>query len=100
MAHPKKLSLSETLLEMLPGSRITKAVRTDWHSATFSGQRFCITCALDGGNAAERVRALQAMLPEHEFDLRRFVVADILVTEISEHADHVSFGVEALLLDD
>jgi hypothetical protein len=100
MAFPKKPSLAEALLELLPGSEIINSKQTEWHSATFTGLCFDIEITLPGINAAERIDSFQAMLPEYEFDLRRYVVADILVSSIARYNDRVTFHVEALLLDE
>jgi hypothetical protein len=100
MAFPKKPSLAESLLDLLPGSEIINSKQTEWHSATFIGLCFDIDITLSGINAAERIDSFQAMLPEYEFDLRRYVVADILVKDITRYSDRVTFHVEALLLDE
>jgi hypothetical protein len=100
MAYPKKPSLSEALLKLLPEAEIIHTKQTPWHSATFNGLNLDIQLSLSGDRAEERVHALQVMLPEYEFDLRRYVVADILVNDITRYSDRVSFHVEALLLDE
>ncbi len=100
MAFPKKPSLAEALLKLLPGSEIVNGKQTEWHSATFTGLCFDFEITLSGVNAAERIEYFQAMLPKYEFDLRRYVVADILVKAITRYSDGVTFRVEALLLDE
>jgi hypothetical protein len=100
MKQPKKPTLPEALLALLPGSEIARSTQTEWRSATFSGHRFSIAFVLSGIGALDRVQTLQANLPDHEFDLRRYVVADIIVEDIIEAAGMITFRIEALLLDD
>ena len=60
---------------------------------------FIIFVWLHGDTAYDRALALAEMLPDHEFEIRRHLVADIFMAEIQEKSDHVSCHIEALLLD-
>jgi hypothetical protein len=71
-----------------------------WHSATFSGERVIIILKLAGDAPAERATAFAKALPDTEFNLRRQLVADILVSEMVPFEDDVLLTVEALLLDE
>jgi hypothetical protein len=48
MKQPKKPTLPEALLALLPGSEITRTKQCEWCSATFSGHRFSIAFVLGG----------------------------------------------------
>ena len=98
-ARTPKPTLIDALAEMLPAAIIEQVTRTDWHSATFSGERCCIKIILPGENAAARANEFAAALPDCEFDLRRYIVADIIATDIAQRGGDVTLTVEALLLD-
>ena len=98
-ARVPKPTLIDAIAEMLPAAIVDSVSTTDWHSATFSGIRSCIKIILPGENAAERANEFAAILPDYEFDLRRYIVADIIVTGITECSGQVTLTVEALLLD-
>ncbi len=94
-----KRNLIDSLIDMLPAATIISARHGEWHSATFSGLRSHISMMLPGENAAERAEAFCAALPDHEFNLRRYIAADIIVTETVESSDGIILYIEALLLD-
>ncbi len=98
-ARTPKPTLIDALAEMLPAAIIEQVTRTDWHSATFSGVRCCIKIVLPGENAAARANEFAAALPDYEFDLRRYIVADIIAKDIAQCGGDVTLTVEALLLD-
>jgi hypothetical protein len=95
-----KRTLIDSLTDMLPAAHIISAKHTEWHSATFSGLRTCIDIMLPGENAAERAEAFRTHLPDQEFNLRRYMVADIAVTGMAECDGGITLSIEALLLDD
>jgi hypothetical protein len=95
-----KRTLIDSLTEMLPAANVISAKHTEWHSATFSGLKTCIEMTLRGANAAERAEAFGALLPDQEFNLRRYMVADIAVTDMTECDGGIALTIEALLLDD
>lgn len=92
--------LSKALLALLPAAEIASRKQTPWHSATFSGERVTIVLKLTGDEPAERATAFAEALPDTEFNLRRQLVADIMVSEMQPSDDGVLLTVEALLLDD
>ena len=94
-----KPTFTDSLTEILPAATIDSVTYSDWHSATFSGLRSCVKMILRGENAFERAEAFRAILPEYEFDLRRYIVADIIAKDIIECGGDVTLTVEALLLD-
>jgi hypothetical protein len=97
--HFSKCALSRALVTMLPGAEIVKCVQTDWHSATFSGQRVLISVQVTGREFFANTRELLTNLPEHEFTLTRGIVADIAATKVTDKDDILRFDVEALVLD-
>jgi hypothetical protein len=100
MTRPaKSRSLSAALIAMLPVAEVISAQDSPWHSATFSGIKCQIILQLPGQNAAGRAEQFSAELPDTEFDLRRYIVADISVTDTTEQADRMLLTIEALLLD-
>lgn len=92
--------LSKALLALLPAAEIASRKQTPWHSATFSGERVIIVLKLAGDDQAARATAFAKALPDTEFNLRRQLVADILVSEMVAFEDDVLLTVEALLLDE
>jgi hypothetical protein len=93
-----KHAFFNALLMLIPGSILDNVSRCDWHSATFTGERIVLTLRVSGENALQKARALQALLPDHEFELSRWLVADILVSNIETMDSSVSITIEALLL--
>ncbi len=100
IARMVKRTLIDSLSEMLPAANIISAKHTEWHSATFAGLKSCFDIMLPGENAAERADAFCAQLPVHEFNLRRYMVADISVTRMLECDGGIAMTIEALLLDE
>ncbi len=90
--------LAEAVLALLPGSEIDQICETDWFSATFSGVRCEMELRLSGENAADRARSFRDILPDYEFDLPRYIVADIAVSQITELGPQITLSLEALLL--
>ena len=95
----KSRSLSDALITMLPAAEVISVKESPWHSATFSGIKCHIKLQLPGRNAAGRAEQFSSELPDIEFDLRRYIVADILVADTAEQADGMLLTIEALLLD-
>lgn len=94
-------NLVDALGALLPGAQILDEKNIAWHSATFSGIRCEIKLVLSGAEARPMAENFSTLLPEHDFHLNRYMVADILVTDISgpDHADRIIVCVEALLLE-
>ncbi len=99
MRSPVKCALADALLAMMPGSVTNALSRTEWHSATFAGQRLIIEMAVPETADQESITAFRNGLPTHEFELKRGIVADILVTNVAENAGLVTLTIEALVLD-
>jgi hypothetical protein len=97
--HSKR-TLTDSLMDMLPAATIISATHTEWHSATYSGLRSLFEIILPGKNATEQAELFRACLPDHQFNLRRYMVADIAVTQALQHQDGVRLTIEALLLDE
>lgn len=101
MSYPKPIcGLSKALLALLPGSEIESRKQTPWHSATFSGERITIILNLAGDERTASARAFAKALPDAEFELRRQLVADIMVSDIQPFEDSLLLTIEALLLDE
>ncbi|MEQ1551628.1 hypothetical protein [Sphingorhabdus sp.] len=101
MSYPlTTCGLSKALLALLPEAEIASRKQTPWHSATFSGERVTIVLKLTGDAPAERATAFAKALPDTEFNLRRQLVADIVVSDMQPLEDGVLLTVEALLLDE
>ena len=92
--------LFRQLIEQLPGANIISSQQTEYYSATFAGVQTQIDIFLPGENAQERAADFKDSLPHAEFALSRTIVADILVSEITEHVAGCNLKIEALLLDD
>jgi hypothetical protein len=92
--------LADALLALLPGAEIDQIREVDWYSATFAGVRCEIEMRLSGENAADRAKIFREMLTDHEFDLPRYIVADIAVLHITELGSQITLSLEALLLID
>jgi hypothetical protein len=84
---------------MLPAAEVISVQDSPWQSATFSGIKCQIMLQLPGQNAAGRAEQFSAELPDAEFDLRRYMVGDILVAATTEQDEGILLTIEALLLD-
>lgn len=54
---------------------------TDWQSLTFSGERHRMTLRITGADSAEIGCRLTTEIEDAEFDLQRFILADIAVAD-------------------
>ena len=99
MTQTKMPTLADAFMALLPGATIVNIFEHSWHSATFSGLRVEIQLALAGDAAYDCVHGFAEILPAHEFDLRRYLVADIFVGDIQENPDNIGCCIEALLID-
>ena len=54
-----------------------------WASITFAGTRHSMTWFFNGAEAVESGEALVATLPDHEFQIPGYLVADATIVEIS-----------------
>ena len=73
-----------------------------WQSATFSGTRHRLTYAFDGAIAVERGEQLIDLLPYHEFEIPKQLVADAAVVAVEQRADppRLVVDLELSLLDE
>ncbi len=92
--------LSAALQAMLPGAIMEQVDRTDWHSATFAGEQITMILTLPGEPAMQRVKQFAQNLPDQEFALPGWFVADIVAAHIEELADSTRIIIEALLIKD
>jgi hypothetical protein len=93
-----KHAFFNAILLLIPGAILDHVSRSEWQSATFTGERIILTLILSGDDTLRKANALQATLPDHEFELSRWLVADILVSNIETVDSSVSITIEALLL--
>ena len=77
--------------------RIVAADWTRWASATFTGARHVLTLAAAPSDALDR---WLAGLPEAEFALRNYLVADIGVTRMTREGMVATVAIEALTVED
>lgn len=96
----RRRKLENALLDLLPGADIDEIREFDWYSATFSGLRCEIDMHLSGENWKERADNFRNILPDHIFNLPRYIVAEILVTDIIELDSSCKLRIEALLLSE
>lgn len=86
-----------------PHAEFRQHTERPWASVTFSGTRHTVTLAFDGIDAVERGEAYAAALPDHEFAIPGYIVADAAVIAL-EHSQLGSPGLvveaELLLLED
>jgi hypothetical protein len=95
-----KPNLAEALCQMLPGSHWQEIQRASWSSATFDGIRMLFEAEISGADAMEQAHVFSAKLGHHEFDLRRYFVADIDVAAIAPTDGGAHLTVDALLIEE
>lgn len=74
----------------------------DWASATFSGSRHAITLRFSGHEAAQAGEGFIVALPDHDFVIPRYLVADAQITRIDDRQlpeRELAVEVDLLLLD-
>lgn len=85
-----------------PLAEIVSHDETPWASITFSGSRHRLVLRFAGSDAVSEGENFVAVLPEHEFKLRRELVADAAVTRVDHEllpAPLMEVECEILLLD-
>ena len=82
----------------LTGDRASVTLQREraWASITFVGTRYCLAIEWGDDTKPDTLNDLAQTLPDHEFTVPDYFVADILVTEQSE----LRLLVEALLIVD
>lgn len=86
-----------------PRAELLKHAERPWASATFSGTRHTITLTFAGEAGIAAGEAFAAALPEHEFAIRRQLVADAAIVEMEQGfmpTPHMLVEAELLLLED
>jgi len=99
---PREL-LADALLALAGGKgRIASHSEKSWASITFAGARHRVEMVFEGEAAVQAGEDLIAVLPEHEFTIRRQLVADATVAEASSTAQPPRLAVtcEILLLEE
>ena len=95
--------LREAMLELAHGkATITRHTERGWASITFAGSRHRFTLLFEGSEAVERGESFIADLPEHEFTLRKQIVAEATVVAVDHQIDppRMEVSAELLLLDE
>jgi hypothetical protein len=90
-AHPKARprspgSLIASQIEALAGNRVTVAMKRErpWASITFAGTRQSFVIDWQGTAEPDGMHNLAKALPDYEFAIPGYFVADMLVTEQSD----------------
>ena len=82
-----------------PDAELIRHIERDWVSATFTGSRHAITLRFTGGAAAACGEQFIIALPDHGFELPRWLVADATITAVEDNRLPVrTLVVEAQLL--
>ena len=71
----------------LAGERaeVMRHVERDWASATFAGSRHAITLCFAGADAAEAGENFIVALPDHEFIIPRYLIADAQIIGVDDN---------------
>lgn len=86
-----------------PHAELISHAERPWASATFTGSRHTVLLGFDGKAAMAAGEAFIAALPEHEFTIRRQLVADAAIMQVDQSfapAARLEVEAELLLLDD
>lgn len=95
--------LSEVLTLAGSNAEFLSHKEQPWSSATFIGVRHSIALSFRGLAAIKAGEALIAELPEHEFTIPNYLVADANITSVEHNkspAPHMMLEIELLLLED
>ena len=80
-------------------AELVRHVEREWASATFSGSRHAVTLSFTGSTAAEAGEAFIVALPDHDFIIPRFLVADAqIIAVVDTQLPERKIVVEAQLL--
>ncbi len=99
MRSSKKCHFSDALTALFPEAQIRQNSCKEWHSATFSGQRILLLLSVSGAHEIAHSKGVIATIADHEFDLSRRIVADVMVSNVIENEENMTFEIEALVLD-
>ncbi len=106
MKIAKKHSLVNALQALLKGSVLEQVDRVDWQSATFSGERvtmklmLCANTPEQSAQCMQSVQSFTQILPNHEFTLPRWIVADIAISSTEIVPSGIRLIIEALLIEE
>lgn len=64
-------------------ARVSLQRERAWASITFTGTRYCFVILCEDAAESDVIKNLPHILPDHEFAIPGYFVADILVTEQS-----------------
>jgi hypothetical protein len=92
--------LLKALRQLLPRSTLSVIHQRPWHSLTFTGVQLRISADLSAQEYADVADRVAKNLPDHEFNIRGQIVADIAVTDQIVTADATILTIDALLLED
>ncbi|WP_126172258.1 hypothetical protein [Altericroceibacterium xinjiangense] len=95
--------IRSTLLALAGGrGRITQHTERSWASITFAGSRHEFTLLFEGAEAVEAGEVFVTLLPEHEFDLRKHLVADATVVAVDHRVEplRMEVTIELLLVEE
>ena len=65
-------------------AELVRHIERDWTSATFAGSRHLVTLAFAGANAADAGENFIIALPEHEFAIPRYLIADAQIVAVED----------------
>ena len=92
-------ALASQIADSLPSLKVTDIQENDWQSSTFTGMQLHMTFIIKGKDVVHEAERLHRELPEREFALHRYFVADIEVAGIETMPDRSRICVTALLLE-
>lgn len=103
LRHPSALMLDAVMRLAGPQGELLSHAERPWASATFHGMRHTITLLFNGKEGAGGAEEFIASLPDHEFHIRGYLVADAAVNEVThvhQPEERVVVEAEFLLLAD
>lgn len=100
MPRSKSDGLLRALKQLCPLADLAILHERPWHSLTFSGVQICLSISLQGSDHTDMAAMLERILPEHSFDIRGQLVADIAVIRNEAKQSQSCLLVDALVLDD
>lgn len=93
-------ALLSALRQLLPQSTLSIMHQRPWHSLTFTGAQLRVSAILSAPDCTAIADRVAKNLPDHEFNIRGQIVADIAVTDQMVTADATILTIDALLLED
>ncbi len=90
----------QALGKLLPGAKFGISSCRDWYSITFAGQQLTIIAELQAAYGLDHAELFASTLPELEFALPGLIVADIAVTNLTNHGENLCLQIDALILNE